>query len=634
MLLMLVFQRKGIYYSLSLSLKGRGRDEGENTNLNRKKLMVNQLLPFWKLSSRSIINKLPYLLLISILLSSCVRIAEHAKPTEEEVEKRYGEAISILNDILDGRISGSNGNWNSAINKFKDIVKSYPNSKLADDAQFNVGFCYLWAHRIIKGSIEHSIKAFDYLMKEYPHSELIADAQYWKSYAYQIKGDIKRAIEEYEKFISKFPNHPLYEDAIYQITEIKKKNAVNIHPTHTERYQKGQDEDKTEQWAKTGQTSLSKVNDNTLTTKLNRTYEKVKKDLSVNEGRTYLTNIRFYSHGNYVRVVLDLTSSASYKHMLIKDPVRIVVDIDNALLKVSRPNIEIGDSVLRGIRTSQFSKDKVRVVIDINELKDFRVFSLKDPDRIVVDVYKLDKPFPKAYQRGEQDFLPSSSTLIRQFGLKVKTIVLDPGHGGKDPGAIGRSGLQEKFVTLDIAKRIGSKLMDKSYDVYLTREADVYVPLRERTRFANEKGADLFVSIHINSCKDSTLRGIETYFLSLASDEEARLTAALENSASDMSIKDLADLVTKVLKDTKVKESSNLAHVIQSKLVNIVGASSRGVKKAPFIVLIGSNCPSVLIELGFLSNEEDERLLLDEKYRDKLASAIAQAIEQYIKGLI
>lgn len=222
------------------------------------------------------------------------------------------------------------------------------------------------------------------------------------------------------------------------------------------------------------------------------------------------------------------------------------------------------------------------------------------------------------------------SSLVDQLGLGVHTIVIDPGHGGKDPGAVNGNGLREKEITLAIAKKLKG-LLDGKYNVYLTRENDTYLTLKERTEYAIQKKADLFISLHTNSCDNSQAFGVETYYLSLASDESAKRTASIENAVAEQSINDLESLVTSTLKDNKVKESRKLAELVQESIVDTIEAKDRGVKRAPFIVLIGKKVPAILVEMGFISNHGEARALCTDSYQDKIAQAIADAIGKYIR---
>ena len=226
----------------------------------------------------------------------------------------------------------------------------------------------------------------------------------------------------------------------------------------------------------------------------------------------------------------------------------------------------------------------------------------------------------------------SNPSLIQQLGLDVKTIIIDPGHGGKDPGAVGRAG-REKRIVLGISKTLRDLLVEKGYHVRMTRETDVYIPLENRPQFATKGQGDLFISIHANSSHSAGASGIETYYLALASDESARITAARENAGANYSIQALDKLVADILKESKSSESRSLAEFIQEQLVVSTGARNRGVKHAPFVVLIGTKVPSVLIEIGFLSNSTEGRKLVTKAYQRKIVRAIAKGIERYVTNI-
>jgi N-acetylmuramoyl-L-alanine amidase len=348
---------------------------------------------------------------------------------------------------------------------------------------------------------------------------------------------------------------------------------------------------------------------------------------------SHVENIRFHSGPEFTRVVVDLSGQIKYKVGRLEDPDRIYVDLEAVVITAPKRTIPIDDKVIKRIRAAQFNENTVRMALDIKQIQRYNVFYLKEPDRLVVDVYGSDSSDAPPSRPSPPD-QPQAIPLVKQLGLKVKTIVIDPGHGGKDPGTVSKSGLQEKRVVLDIAKRL-KKLLESSgyYHVYLTRETDIFIPLEERTAFANQKGADVFISLHINSHKNRNAQGIETYYLSLASDEEARLTAALENASAGKTIKDLSSLLRYILRGTKVKESRELARTVQSRLCQRSGANDRGIRRAPFIVLIGAKAPSVLVELGFMSNRQDERLLRSGDHKGKLARALMEAVKNYIKTI-
>jgi len=226
-------------------------------------------------------------------------------------------------------------------------------------------------------------------------------------------------------------------------------------------------------------------------------------------------------------------------------------------------------------------------------------------------------------------------SLTRVLGLKIGKVVIDPGHGGHDAGSTGATGLVEKDVTLDVARRLAT-LLETSLgsEVILTRSEDVYVSPEQRTAIANRHHADLFISIHANSSTLRTASGVETYYLNFTTSAEALEVAARENASSERSVSDLGDLVKKIALKDKLDESREFAGKVQQTLyAGSVKAGSRtkdrGVRKAPFIVLIGAGMPSVLTEIGFLSNPKEEALLRKPEYRQKIAEALCRGVARY-----
>lgn len=253
------------------------------------------------------------------------------------------------------------------------------------------------------------------------------------------------------------------------------------------------------------------------------------------------------------------------------------------------------------------------------------------------------KPKPKLKPKSElrpELQLPASTSdpegldpesLTREFGLTAKTIVIDPGHGGKDPGALGRGALREKTLVLSIAKKLREVLTKKGYTVLMTRDTNRFIPLRERTAFATQHKADLFLSIHANGSRNLKARGIETYYLDVTStDKASEAIAARENTDSGYSIQELESLLKGIIQESKSEDSKRLAGHIQRALVQTTGAVDRGVKHARFVVLIGTNVPAVLIEAGFISNPTEGGKLRTSAYQHKIAIAIAQGIENFL----
>ena len=368
-------------------------------------------------------------------------------------------------------------------------------------------------------------------------------------------------------------------------------------------------------------------------------------------GMATVTNLRFWSNPNYTRVVIDADREASYYHHLLKKdpslkkPQRLYVDLSKSRLgEHIRKSIPIHDDLLIDARAGQYKPDAVRVVVDIKSFKTYKIFSLKDPFRIVIDVWgtkiakttKAPRPSHTVKKGGK---IPPGS-LAKQLALGVRRVVIDPGHGGKDYGAPGYlKGVHEKQVSLQIARKLAQKIKaELGLEVILTRNRDRFLTLEERTAFANTKSADLFISIHTNASRDRRAYGIETYFLNLATDEEAIRVAAMENATSTKNISDLQKILYDLMQNAKINESSRLAAYVQSSTVRHLKnkrysrIKSKGVKQAPFYVLLGAQMPSILIETAFISNARECKRLVSPKFQERLAEGIVEGIRSYIKA--
>jgi len=253
-----------------------------------------------------------------------------------------------------------------------------------------------------------------------------------------------------------------------------------------------------------------------------------------------------------------------------------------------------------------------------------------------------DANLARSSQLGIHEARPTAGgdrSLIRALGLKIGKIVIDPGHGGHDTGTIGPNGLEEKDLVLDVSRRLGKLLETRlGAEVVYTRKTDTFIPLETRTAIANQARADLFVSVHANSSHDADARGVETYYLNFTSSPEALDVAARENAVSQKSIYELRDLVKKIALKEKIEESREFAGDVQEALHSGLAAKSpairdRGVKKAPFIVLIGANMPSILAEISFVSNPTDEHHLETAEYRQRIAESLYRGIAKYANGL-
>jgi N-acetylmuramoyl-L-alanine amidase len=371
-------------------------------------------------------------------------------------------------------------------------------------------------------------------------------------------------------------------------------------------------------------------------------------DVAASTGLRTVSGLRYWSNPSYTRVVVDAEGRLPYFHHLLKKdpdlkkPQRLYIDLNNARLGRDFPSVvPINDDLLLSARAGQYDATTVRVVMDIKSYQRYNIFSLMNPFRIVVDVWGEGRDAPAANTRTTAK-LPSggkipSDSLTRSLALGVSRIVVDAGHGGKDPGAAGYyRGAREKDITLSLAKRLKKKLEARiGCEVILTRDRDVFLTLEERTALANTKNADLFVSIHVNANRDHRAFGTETYILNLATDEESIRVAAMENATSTKNISDLQTILTELMQNAKVNESSRLASHVQSNLVAHLGKkysqiNDKGVKGAPFYVLLGSTMPAILVETAFISNPRECKRLLDPAFQDRLCDGLAQGIEKYI----
>ena len=246
---------------------------------------------------------------------------------------------------------------------------------------------------------------------------------------------------------------------------------------------------------------------------------------------------------------------------------------------------------------------------------------------------------PRVVPKAARESADGETSLIRALGLKINRVVIDPGHGGPDEGTVGRRGLMEKELVLDVAKRVGKLIEDRmGSEVIYTRTDDTFIPLHARTEMANEKKADLFLSIHANSSPHPKIGGIEVYYLNFTRSSDALDVAARENASSEKSVFELKDLIQSITLHEKVEESREFASKVQGSLQTFetrynAAAKNRGIKKAPFVVLIGASMPSVLAEIGFLSNAREEQLLKRADHRQRLAEALYQGVSRYAQSL-
>jgi N-acetylmuramoyl-L-alanine amidase len=397
---------------------------------------------------------------------------------------------------------------------------------------------------------------------------------------------------------------------------------------------------------------------------------------------------------NAVRVTVELDREVPFREQRITDPDRVFVDLQGVR---TAPDLRLPqyfqEGFVKQIRLGQHPDDTVRVVLDVDGAARYSIFALYSPYRLVIDCERppservilppepslvpmalneavpttgviadlitalppppTKEPSPRA---GTTPLLPRREpppavptgppavnlrgrfSLSRQLGLGVARIVIDPGHGGHDPGAQHKK-LTEASLVLDVALRLEQLLLKQSgVEVVLTRRTDTYVPLEERTAVANREDADLFLSIHANASRNRDARGVETYFLNFATTRDAEAVAARENAASDQNMRRLPTIIKAITLNNKLDESRDFATIVQRAMVQRLRSANRevrdlGVKQAPFVVLIGAGMPSVLAEISFLTNSREHKLLQTPAYRQRIAEALLGGVLRYQKSL-
>ena len=499
--------------------------------------------------------------------------------------------------------------WTRVIKRFRSVYLTYPNNKkVAPKALFMMARCYreLYGYSRSGKDIEQAIKRYQVLVEKFPKSRLADDALYGLGEVYKRTGRVNPARKAWEQLIEDYPKSDKAKNAKRRLKALgPKPRRKSVSPS-------------------TGP------------------------KIALGAKPAIVEDVRYWSGPDYTRIVIDTSGPVSFKRGYLpadikrKLPERVFLDLKPAIKGNGiNSRINMGSGSLKRVRVAQFRRDTVRVVFDFGTPGKTKVFYLKEPFRVVADVFGKDyfeRPSrPSHSTTAKKDGKKGNSiSLAQQLGLCVKRIVVDAGHGGKDPGAIGPTGLKEKDVVLKIAKKVTSRLKKKlGCRVILTREQDRFLSLEQRTAIANAKKADLFVSIHANAAPNRKIRGVETFFLNFALDEDAMRVAARENATVSRRIGELKNILNDIMKNAKVDESSRLAGYIQKEVVGSLRkkytyVKNRGVKQAPFFVLIGARMPSILVEVSFISNRKEEKRLKNDSYLDRVAEGIVNGIESYM----
>lgn len=344
-------------------------------------------------------------------------------------------------------------------------------------------------------------------------------------------------------------------------------------------------------------------------------------------------SVRHWTAPDHTRIVIDVSGSPKFRHLELGAPPRVVIEISKAKIHSSVRELTVSDDVVERVRFNTLPGGVVQIVVDLPRPSESDVFYLKKldgkPHRIVVDIKK-----PLAPQApvpvGEPTLLPKEK--------KVRVVVIDPGHGGDDPGAVGKHGLKEKDICLKLARKLKEKLDSvPGIKAHLTRNGDYFIPLRKRTKIAKDLGADVFMSIHMNASRSRGAFGTEVFFLSLtgATDEAARELARMENAADLVggvpleAEEDIVSIITELKQSNSLARSSELAEEIIDRLGRHRNLVTRGVKQAGFTVLKSTDFPCVLVEIAFISNSSEAALMRSDDFHDEVAGLLTDAVKQY-----
>jgi N-acetylmuramoyl-L-alanine amidase len=508
-------------------------------------------------------------------------------------------------------------NWDKVLAPLHDFVHKYPHHSKTPSAYYLLGKGYSRLSEIshLRSDIERAESMFAHLEHTFPRSSLADDAMLLRARLYHER---------------------------LNASEKGARICVNL----MERYPGGD--------MRAGAERLLKESGYTRA-QLERSTSATHKVASSDNA---MTDVRYSVDQERVRVVIETTQPSDFKAESLQSPPRVYVDIPavggSDKLSDHYP-IERNDSVVDNIRLGH-SNGFTRVVCDLKNSADYNIFTLDNPARIVMDiansadtVLKPDteeiRTAPRAAEEHVDTLLANAAdgyvdmvTLPSKKNSDRLCIVVDPGHGGKDPGAVGADNLYEKDITLALSKRL-AKVLRKHLDcdVHLTRTSDVYLTLQQRTAIANRAGADVFISVHANASDNKSVRGTETFFLNFSKNDKAVEVAARENDMSLQEVGDLELILFDLMANSKINESSRLATEVQSSMVgelkrNFSSIRDLGVRQGPFHVLLGADMPSILVEAAFISNPRDAKLLLNHNFQQTTAEGIAQGVKAYLRG--
>jgi len=674
---------------------------------------------------------------VALILATAALVSAEAAATATASVKRQSASAQFARAEEQRAALNSKPTEKRTLADYKQVVTGYrrvamitPRAPEVPDSLLAVAELYSeMGDRFGRSYYQSAVDSYQFLVHEYPTSKYCQDAMLRMAKLQREQlGDSALSKKTYEDFLKRYARSPRKREAQEALAELALLQngdapaAANGVATNASAPTSVAEEARANAPGHAGGKSASRPGSTEISS---------------------VRRIRAAANGDSTRVTIDLEDSVQFFSGRITNPDRIFFDLHAARLtpEVARGNIRVDGRLLTAVRVAQNHNGVVRVVLDVNGVKDYAASLANNPPQLLIDLYgnsaapvrtakenkaqqdaavdsnenaavaknetrgvtnavakgpaegadsantehtaeKSKSPIDKSINVATAGSTPSvtprnslpsaktakaksarvtptnakpdlikaasapqptrdgQSTLTRTLGLKIGRIVIDAGHGGHDTGTIGPTGLMEKDLCLDVALRLGKIIEQRlpGADVVYTRSDDTFVPLEERTNIANQAKADLFISIHANSSRDHAARGIETYYLNLKGSAEAMEVAARENASSQEGVHQLQDLVMKIAKTEKIDESKELAEDIQDSLARRIQKTSkpvknRGVRKAPFVVLIGADMPSILTEISFLSNPADEQMLKKPEQRQKVAEGLYQGVASYLESM-
>ncbi|HET7107933.1 MAG TPA: N-acetylmuramoyl-L-alanine amidase [Candidatus Acidoferrum sp.] len=658
-----------------------------------------------------------------VLLAACVvpcpvRAANTNTPAKREAASAQFARAQEMRAALNEKAAEKRtlADYKRVVTTYQRVYLITPHATEVADATVAVGELNTeMGDRFGRSYYQAAAEAYQFLIREYPTSKFVPDAMLRMAQLQKDQlGDPTAATKTYQDFQKKYPRSAHKREVQEALAEL-----ALVRNAET-----GQLDAKTAQSAAAPAISPSRaVKDETPQAAARGTAGTSGGERPKSVRVPSVQHVRCLQTPDGTEVVIDLEDAVQYVSGRIANPDRIYFDLHAARLSPAlvRNKIQVSGDLLTQVRVAQNQGGVVRVVLDVNGVRDYAASLMHKPSRLVIELYGTGgprgapvqtakntgpaakssgnekaesgndadtlaanapvaddtpravgpmentaaapvtpKPIPSPVKvlntsRGKTGSRPDlvqpmaaapvptrdgQSTLTRALGLKIGRIVIDAGHGGHDTGTIGPTGLMEKDLCLDVALRLGKIIQQKlpGADIVFTRADDTFIPLEDRTRIANEAKADLFISIHANSSPDHGARGIETYYLNMKGSAEAMAVAARENAVSQQGIHDLEEVVKKIARTEKIDESREFAEDVQDSLSKRIQKATkpvknRGVRKAPFVVLIGADMPSILTEISFLSNPADEQLLKKPEYRQRVAEGLYQGVSDYLQSM-